>query len=143
MYDPTASDYQQTYRRTPVSCLDFTFFPVTQVFFMQGVSLFLALPTDPRFFRLNETTQIILIFPTWNDRLPPTVPPRLVATSRFPRAGLRNTPRDAMRPLRLNYKKDDQGPGSLRHSSKSGRIGKRKKKKEKKGREGNPEKRKI
>lgn len=66
---------------------------------------------------------------------PSTVPPRLAATSRFPRAGLRNTPRDAMRPLRLNYKKDDQSPGLSRHSSKSGRIGKRKKERKKKGEE--------
>lgn len=64
---------------------------------------------------------------------PSTVPPRLAATSRFPRVGIRNTPRDAMRPLHLNYKKDDQGPGLLRHSSKSGRIRKRKKKKIRKG----------
>lgn len=61
---------------------------------------------------------------------PSTGPPRLAATSRFPRAGIRNTPRDAMRPLHLNYKKGGQSPGLLRHSSKSGRI--RKKKKEKK-----------
>ena len=41
-----------------LSCLDFTVFPVTQVFFMQRVSLFLALATrDPRLFRSNETNR--------------------------------------------------------------------------------------
>ena len=59
-------------------------------------------------------------------RFPPNaVAPRL--DSRFLRAGIRNTPRDAMRPSYLNYKKESQDPVVARCATLAEVSGKREK----------------